>query len=281
MIRAGVVVASLLAALAVFVGCSALDNTFVFQPNKIVDTQPLPSDAQVEEVILRLPNGTPIHARWFPAKPGLDAILFCHGNAGNLFDRTRSVTQLRESTGESVLVFDYPGYGRSGGEPTEAGLYAAADAAYDWLTQKQGIDPRRVTLLGESLGGGVAVDLATRRPHRALVLIKPFTSVPELAHEKVVWFPAKSLMASRFDNINKIAACPRPVFIAHGTTDHVIPFNQSERLYAAAREPKQLMPLPNIDHNDPLPPEFYAELRNFLVRVDTQRSASLGAPTAN
>jgi fermentation-respiration switch protein FrsA (DUF1100 family) len=281
MIRPCLVLAALVAALAVFVGCSSLDDVFVFQPNKAIDTQPLPNDAKVEEVILRLPNGTPIHARWFPAQSSPDAIVFCHGNAGNLSDRTRTVMQVRESTGESVLVFDYPGYGRSGGVPDEPGLYAAADAAYDWLTQKQGIEPRRVTLMGESLGAGVAVDLATRRPHRALVLLKPFTSIPELAHEKVVWFPAKSLMASRFDNISKIARCTHPVLIVHGTTDHVIPLTHGERLFAAAREPKQFLPLPNVDHNDPLPPEFYAELRNFLVRADTQRPASLGAPRAN
>lgn len=275
-----IAVAGLASALALVVGCSALDNAFVFQPNKVIDTQPVPSDTRAEDVVFRLPNGIPIHARWFPAKLNPDAILYCHGNAGNLYDRTRAILQLRESTGESVLVFDYPGYGKSGGEPNEAGLYAAADAAYDWLTQKQGVEPKRITLFGESLGGGVAVDLATRRPHRALVLVKTFTSIPELAHEKVIWFPAKSMMASRFDNLSKLPRCPRPVFIAHGTGDHVVPYSHGERLFAAAHEPKQFLPLPNADHNDPLSPEFYAALRDFLTHVDNQRAASLGLPQA-
>jgi pimeloyl-ACP methyl ester carboxylesterase len=263
------------------VGCTTLDNAFVFQPNRVLDTQPIPPDLRAEDIGLRLPSGIPIHARWFPAKMCPDVILYCHGNAGNLFDRTRAVVQLRESLGESVLIFDYPGYGRSGGEPNEAGLYAAADAAYDWLVQKQGIDPHRIVLFGESLGGGVAVDLATRRPHRALVLVKTFTSVPELARQKVLWSPAKVFMASRFDNLAKIGNCPRPIFIAHGTTDHVIPFSEGERLFAATpNNMKQFLPMANADHNDPLGPEFYAALRDFLARVDGIPAASLGKPTS-
>ena len=116
----------------------------------------------------------------------------------------------------AVLIFDYPGYGRSGGRPSEAGCYAAADAAHDWLTAAGRVPAGRVIVLGRSLGAGVAVDLACRRPVRALVLYSPFTSFPDLAQEKCRWLPTRRLVQNRFDNLAKIGGVRGPVFIAHG-----------------------------------------------------------------
>src|SRR5439155_1700348 len=107
-------------------------------------------------------------------------VLVCHSRAGNLSHAVRpdDVRRWHDEVGLSVLVFDYPGYGHSGGRPSEAGCYAAAEAAYEWLTEAQGIPPGQLLLLGRSLGSAVAVELASRRPYRALVLISPLTSMP-------------------------------------------------------------------------------------------------------
>jgi fermentation-respiration switch protein FrsA (DUF1100 family) len=258
------------------IGCVALERPFVYQPTRVVDATPIPPDIHAEDIKLRLPNNTPIQARWFPKEMTQGAILFCHGNAGNLIDRTNLVVKLREATNLPVLIFDYPGYGHSGGEPSEESLYASADTAYDWLTQQKGVDPTQVVIFGESLGGGVAVDLASRRPHRALVLVHTFTSLPDMAQNTVPWLP-RSLVTSRFDNLGKIGTVQRPVLIVHGTADRTIPIVQAEKLYAAAHDPKQFVPLPNADHNDALGPDFFRAVNDFLNHID-MRAARIGPP---
>jgi fermentation-respiration switch protein FrsA (DUF1100 family) len=195
-------------------------------------------------------------------------VLYCHGNAGNLSHRASAITSWQKELGQSVLIFDYPGFGRSEGKPDEAGCYAAANAAYDWLTQVQKVPPERILLYGGSLGGGVAVDLASRQPHRALVLVKTFTSIPDVAQSVYPWLPARWLVRSRFDNLEKIRQCTQPVFIAHGTADRLVPFAQGERLFAAANEPKRFLAMPGIDHNSGVTPAFYSTLRDFLAQVE-------------
>src|SRR5262249_1711360 len=148
--------------------------------------------------------------------------------------------------------------------PTEAGCYAAADAAFDWLTKEQGVPPEQVVLYGESLGGGVAVELAHRRPHRALVLVKTFTSIPDVAEQPFPVVPVHWLAHNHFDNLAKIKACKRPVFIAHGSADTFVPFALGRRLFDAANEPKQFVAVEGIDHNGPLEDGFLGELRQFL-----------------
>lgn len=161
-------------------------------------------------------------------------------------------------------IFDYPGYGYSEGKPNEAGCYAAADAAYDWLTDSGAIAPKDIILFGESLGGGVATDLAVRRQHQALVLVKTFASVPDMARSRVLTSAFSVLVRNRFDSLSKISRCPGPIFIAHGNFDRVIPLSQAEKLVQSAPEPKRFFLLEGSDHNDPLPMDFYISLAQFL-----------------
>src|SRR5262249_13155038 len=152
---------------------------------------------------------------------------------------------------------DYPGYGKSSGAPSERGCYAAADAAHAWLTERAGIAEDHILICGASLGGGVAVDLASRHPrHRALILIKTFTSAPDVGAGVYPWLPVRWLMRNRFDSLAKLDRCRQPIFITHGTADTVIPFAHSERLYQAAHEPKHFLRIEGMDHNDPLPEQY-------------------------
>jgi fermentation-respiration switch protein FrsA (DUF1100 family) len=168
-----------------------------------------------------------------------------------------------------VLIFDYPGYGRSTGKPSESGCYAAADAAYDWLVHEKGVAPEKIVLHGGSLGGGVAVELATRRRYRALILVGTFTSIPDMAAQLYPWLPARWFIRNRFESLNKIARTEGRVFIAHGTADSFIPFAMAEQLFAAAPEPKAFLPLVGHDHNDGAGPELYPALVRFLLQLDT------------
>jgi uncharacterized protein len=239
----------------------AFENRLVYIPT----TGSLLTPAGIQDVELTSADGTRLHAWWCPSKDSELALLYCHGNAGNLSQRGGSVITMRNLLHTSVLIIDYPGYGKSEGSPSEQGCYLAADAAYAWLTAEKKIAPGNILLYGASLGGGVAVDLASRKDHRALILVKTFTSVPDVACDIYWWLPVpiRVLMVNRFESLGKIHLCRRPVFIAHGTSDRMIPYHHGQNLYEAANEPKQLFPLPG-DHNDQLPTEMFAALNEFL-----------------
>jgi fermentation-respiration switch protein FrsA (DUF1100 family) len=226
-----------------------------------------PAGFEVEDVAFQTADGTPLHGRWFPHRGAHGAVLVCHSRAGNLSLElsAEALAGWQREVGVSVFVFDYPGYGRSGGRPSEAGCYAAADAAYDWLTQR--VAPRDVLIFGRSLGSAVAIDLACRRPHRALVLVSPFTSIPAVVQRLYPVLPARALMRNRFDSAAKVGRCPRPLLVVHGTNDRLVPFALGQRLFAAANEPKRFIPVAGARHDDSVLAGFFPELRRFLAET--------------
>jgi len=245
-----------------------LENWLLYHPLKARDLWFFPPNPRVQDVELQTSEGIRIHAWWCPVEnwePGQGALLYCHGNAGNLSLRSEAIARWQNELGKSVLIFDYPGFGRSEGKPSEAGCYAAADAAYAWLTEVQKVPPEQLLIYGGSLGGGVAVDLASRMPHRALILVKTFLSIPEVAQSVYPWLPARWLVRNRFDSQAKIGRCCQPVFVAHGTADRLIPFTQGRRLFEAANEPKCFVAMEGVDHNDSISSEFFQTLRKFLT----------------
>ena len=241
------------------------ERRFVFVPSSAEEVWERPVDERSQDVTFTSADGNTIHGRWIPPEtPHHGAVLVTNGNGGNLTHRGRLAADLRKSLGAGVLLFDYPGYGKSTGKPSEQGCYAAGEAAYNWITTEKKIAPGRVILLGESLGGGTAVELATKREHRALVLIYTFTSLPAAAKWHFPFLPTHALMRTRFDNLSKIGRCPRPVFLLHGTADRVVPFEHSERLYAAANEPKHFLRLEGFGHSMLIGDVFTTELAKFL-----------------
>ena len=245
-------------------GCTSMENRVLFHP-RTYDTHEPPAPT-TQDVTLETPTGAKISARWRPIPGSQGAILFCPGNAGNLQSRQTATQTLGVALTESVLIFDYPGYGKSEGAPSEQGCYEAASAAYQWLVKEQKIAPERIILYGESLGGAVAVDQATKVPHAALVLERTFTSVPDVADYQMPLFPGYWVMTNRFDSLAKIPQCRRPIFIAAADKDKMIPFKQSEQLRKACNGPSQLFVLKGLGHNDPLPTDFYPALRSFLAQ---------------
>jgi fermentation-respiration switch protein FrsA (DUF1100 family) len=258
-----VLIGLVLAYVGVIVVLLWLEKSLIFHPAGPNEWQQ-PPDSRIEDVELTTADGTRIHGWWLPRPGAGGAILYLHGNAGNLSWRGAAVKELAETLGQAVLIIDYPGYGKSGGKPSEAGCYAAADAACAWLTDTRKVPGDNVIIYGASLGGGVAVDLASRRPHRALVLVKTFTSAPDVGRRRFPLLPVHLLMQTRFDSLSKLPACTRPIFLAHGDADEVIPYDHSMRLLEAAPGAKEFLPLPGADHNSPLPPEFFRALKAFL-----------------
>jgi fermentation-respiration switch protein FrsA (DUF1100 family) len=242
-----------------------LERRLVFFPDSAAVSWAEPAVPGTRDVWFPTDHGM-IHGWWVPpADPAAGAVLVAHGNGGNLSHRGRLAADLHRTLGAGVLLFDYPGYGKCEGKPTEAGCYAAADAAVRWLTDEARVPAGRVVILGESLGGGPAVELATRHDHRALVLLFTFTSLPAVAKYHYPFLPTHALMRTRFDNLSKLPHCTRPVFIAHGTDDRVVPFAHGEQLFAAANEPKTFLRLDGVGHTLLLGDALCGPLAKFLA----------------
>jgi fermentation-respiration switch protein FrsA (DUF1100 family) len=245
----------------------AMEDWLLYHPSGADDWTLPPTGFSVDDVELSSADGTRLHTWWAAPegwKPADGAMLFCHGNGGNLSCRGCVLEPWLNQMRQAVLMFDYPGFGRSGGAPSEAGCYAAGDAAYDWLAGVKHVPSRQILLYGGSLGSGIATDLAARRPCRALLLIAAFTSFPDMAQKQFPWIPGRWLVRNQFDNLVKIASCRVPIFIAHSPNDHLIPFTQGQRLFEAAPEPKRFCPMPGAQHNDLATPEVLTALQQFL-----------------
>jgi hypothetical protein len=144
---------------------------------------------------------------------------------------------------------------------------ADARAARAWLAAREKCDPADIVLMGESLGGAVAVDLAAGEGARALVLESTFSSLPDVAAYHYPWLPVRWAMRTRLDSAAKIGRYHGPLLQAHGDADTIVPIRFGRRLFEAAGEPKQLLLLSGHDHNDPMPPEFYDALAVLIDRL--------------
>ncbi len=249
--------------LAVVVIMCLLENYLVFRGETAAEYWASP-DPSIEEVSFPMADGSMINAWHLPYAGSTETMLVCQGNAGNISYRGPSLLRFREHLHCSMLIFDYPGYGKSGGKPSESSCYDAAAAALKWLADVKYVSNKNVILYGESLGGGVAVEMAKRHDCRALVLMKTFTNLPSVAQRMYRWLPVKWLMRTQFDSLSKIGEVHAPVFIASAERDTLVPFEMGKQLYEAARQPKAFFPLIGQDHNDQVPDEFLSNLRKFL-----------------
>ena len=229
---------------------------FLYQPRLVYFPQvereltatPRAAGLDYEDVTLTTADNVKLHGWWVPSRNARGTILLMHGNAGNISHRLGYLTMFNR-LGYSVLLFDYRGYGKSGGHPDEEGTYRDAEAAWLHLAATRNVAPRDIVMVAESLGGGVATWLALKYPPRALVLASTFRSVPDLGAQIYPWLPVRLLARITYDNLARIAKVDAPVLIAHSRDDDVIPFAHGEALFAAAREPKQMLVLAG-GHND-------------------------------
>lgn len=195
-----------------------------------------------EAVSLQAADGVGLHGWYLPAEGAERVLLFFHGNAGNISHRRASL-EIFHRLGLNVLIIDYRGYGKSEGSPGEAGLYKDAMAAWDYLITERGFAADEVVIFGRSLGGAVAVDLASRLPARGLIVESTLSSARDFAQ---VAFPILSrLIVMRYD-FNSVAKLPQvqvPVLVLHSPDDEVMPFHLGERVFEAAPEPKSFVRL--------------------------------------
>jgi len=176
-------------------------------------------------------------------------LLYFYGNGMCMADCEGEFLKFRQR-GFNVMIPDFLGYGMSGGKPSEAACYATADAAYEHLRTRKDIDPNRIIASGWSLGGAVAVDLASRKKVVALAIFSTFTRLADAAREHMPYVPASLLLRHRFDSLKKIPQVTCATLIGHGRRDPIIPFAMSERLAEAAGGPVLRLVVEDAGHND-------------------------------
>ncbi|HPC17153.1 MAG TPA: alpha/beta hydrolase [Candidatus Hydrogenedentes bacterium] len=201
-----------------------------------------------EDLYLPVSGGKITNAWFFPCDNAQYTVLFCRGNGGTLSDWLDAGVMFHNA-GFAILLFDYGGYGRSTGRPSESRLYEDGRAAWRWLTEARKIPPRNIVLIGHSIGGGVAAQLATEITPAALILQSTFTSLPDVAQEMLPFLYVKPFIRDRFNTIAKLARISCPLLVVHSPNDSLIPFAHGRALFDRAREPKRFLEIRG-DHND-------------------------------
>jgi uncharacterized protein len=220
-------------------------NALLYFPTRTIAATPRVSFTDLE---IETDDGERLHGWWVPAtEPAFAHVLYLHGNGGNIGDRAPHV-ELLAAAGLDVLIFDYRGYGRSSGRPSEQGTYRDASASLAALHERVA-DPARVIYVGESLGGAVGLELAIRSPPAGVVLQSTFTSIRDMARLHYPIVPRR-LVPDAYPSLRLVAQIRSRLLCLHGDRDEIVPLIYGEALYEAARCEKELVVLPGVGHND-------------------------------
>jgi pimeloyl-ACP methyl ester carboxylesterase len=223
-------------------------------PQPIIESTPEDYGARYTQLSVPGSGGTTLYAWWIPAQePAAPTLLYFHGNYGNVGANAEHGARLAR-TCCNVLLFDYRGYGRSSGPfPNESRMYEDAESVWQYLIGQRKVGPAHIILYGHSLGGAVAIEMAKRHPNAAGVIAEStFTSIADRAMTESLYrlFPVRLLVYQRFDSIHKISTIHLPVLLIAGTADTIIPASMSEKLYATAPGPKELVLIDGGGHDN-------------------------------
>lgn len=233
----------------------------------------------VTELELPADGGARIVAWYAPARPGQPTLLYFHGNGGALVNRAERLARYRDR-GRGILMMAYRGYGGSTGRPSEAANVADATRAYD-LLRSRGIAPDRIVLYGESLGSGVAVQVAAERPVAGVVLDAPYTSIVDIAERVYPLLPARWLMTDRYETLRHLPRVAAPVLVIHGEQDQVVPVEMGRRVAAAVRGPSSLVTFPGAGHSDHSSFGSFEAVNAWIDRLPPAGAAASTAPNAS
>jgi fermentation-respiration switch protein FrsA (DUF1100 family) len=244
----------------------SIDELLLFFPTKYPSGDWNPEDLRFQDVWFSAEDKTRLHGWYCPCDTPRAIVLLAHGNAGHVASRTPWLKCLQSRLRVATFVFDYRGYGRSEGVPSVAGALLDATAARAKLCELAGVKDSEIVLMGESLGGAIAVQLAADAAPRGLILQSTFSSLKDVAD---VHYPRLSWLVppAKLDSMNQIVRYRGPVFQSHGTDDRTIPFRSGEDLFRAANEPKTFVKIPGAGHNNWLTEAYLARLDAFLARL--------------
>ena len=242
-----------------------VENFFVFFPDPQFDLTPETLHLTYRDVYFSAEDGERLHGWFFPQDKDSPVILFCHGNAGNISHRLDNIRLLLEK-GLQVFIFDYRGYGRSSGRPSEKGIYMDGLAAYDYLVEREHFPSDKIILFGRSLGAAVAIEVALTKDVKAIIIESGFTSTKGMAKTMFLFSLFSYFLPANYNNLEKIAHIRVPKLIIHGDADHIVPFTMGERLFAASKAPKYFCAVRGAGHNDSYVvggEEYFRRIANF------------------
>ena len=196
-------------------------------------------------IVLKTADGLTLAALYRPPDPGKRVLVFFHGN-GDGWDGAAKANHLLAEAGYGVLLAEYRGYGANPGQPGEAGFYADGRAALGWLSAA-GVQPSQIVLIGNSIGSGTAVQLATEFRPAGLIIVSGFTSLPDVIANELRWLPGRWLVHDSYDNRAKLGQVTAPVLILHGAADQMVPQEQARSLQAANPRAR-LIVVPGLGH---------------------------------
>ena len=250
----------------VVVSTGMIERHFIYFPDRDISTNPSHVGLVYEDVMFVASDGAELHG-WFVPGSSRVTILWFHGNAGNISHRLDNLKLLHDELKASVFLFDYRGYGRSQGTPSESGTYLDAEAAIAYLGSRGDGSLDRVIYFGRSLGAAVAVEMGVRHPPYALILESAFPSVPYMARRLYPFFPIWPFLHTQYDSQSKIGKLYVPVLMLHGEDDDTVPIEAAERLFEAATDPKHFYTIYGAGHNDTYRgggEDYFDALRLFL-----------------
>lgn len=239
----------------------------VFHPTKIIRYTPKDVGLTYEDIYLPIHDKLKLNG-WLIKADSRTTLLYFHGNGANIGERINKL-KMFHSLGLNVFIIDYRGYGKSEGIPTEIGVYKDAQIAYDYLMTRTDIDNNKIVIYGESLGGAIAVDLASKKKASALIVDSSFTNAVDMAKLLYPIIPS-FLVGMKFDSFSKIAAVTSPKLFIHSPEDDVVPFKIGEKLFDAAQTPKEFWKVHGT-HNDAFndnPEQFRTGIENFLKKYN-------------
>ena len=260
-----VVIILLVFYLAFLITIYFMQDRMLYFPDRQILLTPKDIGLEYEEVSLQTKDNITISGWYIPAKHEKGVLLFCHGNAGNISHRLESI-EIFHNAGLSVLIFDYRGYGKSEGKPSEKGTYRDAEAAWNYLVEVQGKTPDRIIVFGRSLGAAIAADIALKKIPAGLILESSFLSVPEMGKRYYPWIPVKYISKFQYSTIDKIQSIACPKLIIHSPDDEIVPFEHGKSLFEKAVQPKDFLKIKG-GHNDGfvISGDLYLEgLENFV-----------------
>ena len=240
-------------------------SNMIFYPMPVLDSTPAQWGLDYEDVALQAADGVRLHGWYVPVAGAEQVLLFFHGNAGNISHRRASL-EVFHRLGLNVLMIDYRGYGQSEGSPSEAGVYLDAAAAWSYLVDDKGFDANQVVIFGRSLGGAVAVDLASNVSARGLILESTMSSSRDFAQLVLPVLSRLIFMRFDFDSAAKLPSVKSPVLVLHSPDDEIMPFELGETVFEAANEPKAFVRMRG-GHNDGFQlsqPEYEQSLASWL-----------------
>ena len=248
-----------------------VERFFIYFPERVISQTPADGGIDSGEVFFTTADGVRLHGWFAPGKSELTWVWF-HGNAGNIGNRVDNLAALHEHLGPNIFIFDYRGYGRSEGSPSEHGTYSDGEAALVYLRTRQDVDESKLVLFGRSLGCAVAVEMATRSPVHAVVIESAFTSVQAMAKRAYPFLPGIGLISrTKYDSLAKIKDVRAPIMVLHGDQDEIAPFDMGREIFEAANEPKRFYAIEGAGHNDTYVKggrAYYEAIKGFLADPD-------------